>query len=199
MSIERSFNLFHNYYKQFLLGIAAVSIVGCSEPPPPAPETIPSTTAAISSSTPPKPEQALSQPADKPKQKLQDMVIRKLNPEKVQRGKIVYQTNCATCHGQNGESRPDWRKVGPDGKYPPPPLNGDAHTWHHSTETLTKTIREGSPPEIGNMPGWGDKLTDEEIDDVIVWITSIWPAEVYDIWYKEIERKDQEKKEHKLD
>ena len=49
------------------------------------------------------------------------------------------------------------------------------------------------------MPGWGDRLTDGEIDDVIVWITSIWPAEVYGIWYKEIERKHQEKKEHKLD
>jgi 4-hydroxythreonine-4-phosphate dehydrogenase len=42
-------------------------------------------------------------------------------------------------------------------------------------------------------------LTDGEIDEVIVWITSIWPAEVYGIWYKEIERKYQEKKEHKLD
>jgi mono/diheme cytochrome c family protein len=195
MNIEEPFNLFHIYYHHFLLGIAIVFIVGCSEPLPPVPKTTLAT--PISSSTTPKP--VLSQPADEPKQELQDTVMRKLDSEKVQRGKIVYQTNCANCHGQNGESRPDWRKQGPDGKYPPPPLNGSAHTWHHSTDTLTKTIREGSPPEIGNMPGWGDKLTDEEIDDVIVWITSIWPAEVYDIWYKEIERKNQEKKEHKLD
>ena len=194
MNIEKSFNLFHIYYHHFLLSIAVVFIMGCSEPLPPVPKTI---AAPISSSTTPEP--VLSQPADKPKQELQNMVIRKLDSEKVQRGKIVYQTNCATCHGQNGESRSDWRKQGADGKYPPPPLNGSAHTWHHSTDTLSKVIREGSPPGIGGMPAWGDKLTDGEIDDVIVWITSIWSAEIYDIWYKEIERKQQKKRQHKLD
>tara|TARA_Y100001934_G_C12337887_1_gene768582 strand:- start:109 stop:657 length:549 start_codon:yes stop_codon:yes gene_type:complete len=133
------------------------------------------------------------------KHALQDTVIRKLDAKKVKRGRIIYLANCAICHGKNGESKPGWRKRGADGKFPPPPLNGSAHTWHHSTTTLLKTIKEGSPPEIGNMPGWGNKLTDDEINDVIVWITSIWPDELYEIWYKEIERKDQKKKEHKLD
>ncbi len=196
MNIEKSFNLFHNYYHHFLPGIAAVFIVGCSEPLPPVPKTILATTPISSSTTP---EPVLSQPADEPKQELQDMVIRKLDSEKTRRGKIVYQTNCATCHGKNGESRPDWRKQGADGKYPPPPLNGSAHTWHHSTDTLSKIIREGSPPGIGGMPAWSDKLTDGEIDDVIVWITSIWSDEIYDIWYKEIERKQQKNRQHKLD
>ena len=195
MNIEKSFNLFHNYFHHFLLGIIAVFIVGCSEPRPPTPKTI--LAPPISSST--TPELVPSKPADEPKQELQDMVIRKLDSEKVRRGKIVYQTNCAICHGQNGESKPDWRKQGSDGKYPPPPLNGSAHTWHHSTDTLSKVIREGSPPGIGGMPAWGDKLTDEEIDDVIVWITSIWPDEIYNIWYKEIEQKQQKKRQHKLD
>tara|TARA_B100000686_G_scaffold132216_1_gene139146 strand:- start:91 stop:639 length:549 start_codon:yes stop_codon:yes gene_type:complete len=138
------------------------------------------------------------QSTNKIKQKPQEKIIRKLDIDKVKRGKIIYRANCANCHGQNGESKPGWRKRGVDGKYPAPPLNGNAHTWHHSTATLSKTIKEGSPPEIGNMPGWGDKLTDDEIDDVIVWITSIWPDELYAIWYKEIERKDQKKKEHKV-
>jgi len=195
MNIEKSFNLFHNNYQHFLLGIATLSIVGCSEPPPPVPKTMLAT--PISSSTPP--ETVLSQPADKPKQELQNMVIRKLDSEKIRRGKIIYQTNCATCHGQNGESSPGWRKQGADGKYPPPPLNGSAHTWHHSTDTLSKVIREGSPPGIGGMPAWGNKLTDEEIDDVIVWITSIWSDEIYNTWYKEIEQKQQKKRQHKLD
>lgn len=195
MNTEKYFNLFHNYYHHFLLGITAAFIVGCSEPRPPTPKTI--LAPPISSSTTPKP--VLSEPADEPKQELQDMVIRKLDSEKVRRGKTVYQTNCAICHGQNGESKPDWRKQGADGKYPPPPLNGSAHTWHHSTDTLSKVIREGSPPGIGGMPAWGDKLTDEEIDDVIVWITSIWSDEIYNIWYKEIEQKQQKKRQHKLD
>tara|TARA_Y100001936_G_scaffold94253_1_gene92763 strand:+ start:6788 stop:7336 length:549 start_codon:yes stop_codon:yes gene_type:complete len=129
----------------------------------------------------------------------QNIVIRKLDAEKVKRGKIIYRANCANCHGKNGESKPGWRKRGADGKYPPPPLNGSAHTWHHSTTTLYKTIKEGSPPEIGNMPAWGNKLTDNEINDVIVWITSIWPEDLYAIWYKEVERRNQKTKEHKLD
>ncbi len=48
-------------------------------------------------------------------------------------------------------------------------------------------IREGSPG--GGMPAWDGKLTNQQIDDVIVWIKSLWPDEVYDIWYKEIENK----------
>ena len=193
MNIEKSFNLIHTYYHHFLLGITTVFIVGCNEPPP----TAPKIATPISSSAPPKP--VVSKTVNKSEQELQDIVIRKLDPEKVRRGKIIYQANCSICHGQNGESKPDWRKQGADGKYPPPPLNGSAHTWHHSTDTLSKVIREGSPPGIGGMPAWGDKLTDEEIDDVIVWITSIWSAEIYDIWYKEIEQKQQKKRQHKLD
>ena len=172
MSVEKSFILSRIYYHPILLGIVAVFVVGCSESlPPPTPKTSLATSAPASSST--TPGAVSSKHADEPMQAPQNTVMRKLDSEKIRRGKIVYQTNCAVCHGKNGESTPDWRKQGADGKYPPPPLNGSAHTWHHSTDTLTKTIREGSPPEIGNMPGWGDKLTDEEIDDVIVWITSI--------------------------
>ena len=87
MNIEKSFNLFYIYYHHFLPGIAVVFIVGCSEPLPPVPKTTLAT--PIASSTTPEP--VLSQPADKPKQKLQDVVIvRKLDSGKVQRGKIVY-------------------------------------------------------------------------------------------------------------
>lgn len=183
-----------SYYYHFLLGITAIFISGCDEPPPPTPKTN-----LVSPATPLSATTKTVKNVEKQKKDTQDLVVRKLDSEKVQRGKIIYQSNCAVCHGKNGESKPDWRKQGADGKYPPPPLNGSAHTWHHSTDTLTKVIREGSPPGIGGMPAWGNKLTDQEIDDVIVWITSIWPDEIYDIWYKEIEQKQQKKRQHKLD
>ena len=117
------------------------------------------------------------------------MVERVFDENQIKRGETVYVANCVVCHGHNGEATPDWRKTGPDGKYPPPPLNGTAHTWHHSTEVLKKTILKGGPPEFGSMPAWEDKLTEQQVDDVIVWIKSLWPDEIYDVWYKNFEDK----------
>ena len=54
-------------------------------------------------------------------------------------------------------------------------------------------IRKGSPGG-GGMPPWDGKLTNQEIDDVIVWIKSLWPDDVYEVWYKEIEHKPQPNK-----
>jgi len=54
-------------------------------------------------------------------------------------------------------------------------------------------IRVGSHDGAGGMPAWDGRLTNQEIDDVIVWIKSLWPDEVYDIWYKEIEVKPEPK------
>jgi mono/diheme cytochrome c family protein len=187
--------LFLSHYRRhlLLLGVAPGFILGCSEPPPPVPKTIlapsrPLSTLSNTVSTPP--------PVAKPKQQTQTIEMRKLDPEKVKRGEVIYEANCATCHGPKGESTPGWKKQGADGKYPPPPLNGSAHTWHHSTETLEKMIREGSPSGMGGMPAWGDKLTDQEINDVTVWITSLWPDKEYNAWYQEIEQKHQKKKHH---
>ena len=115
------------------------------------------------------------------------MAQRNFDAAQIERGAIVYQANCVSCHGKNGEATPDWRKPGEDGKYPPPPLDGTAHAWHHSTEVLKKTILKGTPPEFGSMPAWEGKLTEQQVEDVIVWIKSLWPDEIYDIWYKNFE------------
>ena len=117
------------------------------------------------------------------------LVERNFDQEQIKRGESVYVANCIGCHGPNGEATPDWRKPGADGKYPPPPLDGTAHAWHHSTEVLKKTILKGTSPEIGSMPAWEGKLAEQQVDDVIVWIKSLWPDEIYDIWYKNFEDK----------
>ncbi|MDP1558433.1 MAG: cytochrome c [Nitrosomonas sp.] len=114
-------------------------------------------------------------------------VVRNLDAAQIERGEVVYLANCVNCHGQNGEATPDWRKTGEDGRYPPPPLNGTAHAWHHSTEVLKKTILKGGPPEFGSMPAWEGILTEQQVDDVIVWIKSLWPDEIYDVWYRNFE------------
>ncbi len=107
-----------------------------------------------------------------------------VTPAQLAQGKKIFQTNCARCHGKQAEGTPTWRERGPDGKLPPPPLNGTAHAWHHPTKILTEVIKNGSPGDMGNMPAFGDKLSNEDIRLIIEWIKSLWPKEAYDAWYE---------------
>lgn len=108
---------------------------------------------------------------------------RGLDPAQVARGEALYNAHCVACHGPRGRGLPgDWRKPGPDGRYPPPPLDDGAHAWHHPTEVLRKVIRKGSPPGMGNMPAWEGKLTGREIDELIVYIRSLWSDEIHARW-----------------
>lgn len=101
--------------------------------------------------------------------------------EQIAQGAQVYQTHCATCHGAKAEATPRWTKPEADGLYPPPPLNGTAHAWHHPFPILKKTINEGT---AGRMPAWQDKLSDQEVDAVIAWFQSLWPDEGYHLWQR---------------
>ena len=58
-------------------------------------------------------------------------------------GQGIFQSNCAVCHGADGEGQPDWHIKKPDGVLPAPPLNGDGHTWHHWDGTLYAYVSRG--------------------------------------------------------
>ena len=116
-------------------------------------------------------------------------VVRNFDPVQIERGRTIFQKNCAGCHGENAQGTTAWRKPLDNGRYPPPPLNGTAHAWHHSTEELKQFILKGGPPGEGRMPGWEGILQDREIDDVLVWIKSLWPDEIYHGWYTRIENR----------
>ena len=102
---------------------------------------------------------------------------------RVESGRQVYAASCAECHGARGEATVDWRRREPDGTFPPPPLNGTAHTWHHPFDVLARQIKFGAPGGEGKMPPFQGRLTDEEIIDVIAWIQSLWPDEIYAQWW----------------
>lgn len=98
-------------------------------------------------------------------------------------GKIVYSENCARCHGQYGQSIADnWKRPNPDGTFPPPPLNGTAHTWHHPFHVLMKTIDEGGAQIGGTMPAFGDQLSEEEKIAVIAYFQGWWDDKTYERW-----------------
>jgi protein-disulfide isomerase/mono/diheme cytochrome c family protein len=104
------------------------------------------------------------------------------NQADVDKGSSLFKQNCSSCHGANAEGTLDWKKTDSYGKYPPPPLNGTAHAWHHSTELLKKTIQEGGIKLGGSMPPFKDKLSDADMDAVIAYFQSKWPDDVYQKW-----------------
>lgn len=102
--------------------------------------------------------------------------------EQVGHGAAIFARNCAECHGTNGEAIPDWRTPTADGKYPPPPLDGTAHAWHHPLDMLRSTVRRGGAPVGGLMPPFGDKLAERDIDAAIAFFQDKWPDEIYRSW-----------------
>ena len=102
----------------------------------------------------------------------------------IERGKLAYQDNCASCHMVNLSGAEDWKGVDEDGHRKAPPLNGTGHTWHHDDKTLHAIIKYGLAKLVNNyegkMIGFGDKLSDKDIDSVLAYIKSYWPKDKYD-------------------
>ena len=107
---------------------------------------------------------------------------RNYDPQELQQGRQLYLEHCAVCHGANGENTANWQQRDESGKLLPPPLNGTAHTWHHSVPILFRTINEGTGQLGGSMPAWKEKLSEGQILLIINWITSLWPDEIYQAW-----------------
>lgn len=84
------------------------------------------------------------------------------DPERVESGQAVYATNCAACHGAQGEGL-----IGP---------NLTDGYWMHggSPQEIATAIRYGIPEK--GMPGW-DHLSPVAIEDVTGFILSIQGSE----------------------
>lgn len=102
--------------------------------------------------------------------------------EQVEQGGKLYQANCAVCHMADASGTADWKKPMADGNYPPPPLNGTAHAWHHPLNVLRRTVKLGGIPLGGTMPPFDDKLSTEQIDAIVAWIQTHWSDDIYAIW-----------------
>ena len=96
-------------------------------------------------------------------------------------GKIVYQQNCASCHGRYLEGQALWQL---DDRYAgrrAPAQDATGHTWQHSDDDLLYMTKNGRFPEapkdaVSYMPAFGTRLTDAQILDVLAYIKSSWPT-----------------------
>ena len=102
----------------------------------------------------------------------------------IARGKVVYESNCVSCHQVNLVGAENWKGLDEDGHRKAPPLNGTGHTWHHDDASLHNIIKYGLAKIVknyeGKMIGFGDKINDKQIDSVLSYIKSHWEDEIYE-------------------
>lgn len=115
--------------------------------------------------------------------------LRQYDENVLRLGDRVYLANCAVCHGYGGEGKPGWQQPGSDGKLLPPPLDGNGRVWRLSSSQMKQFVHQGSPDGRANMPAWQGKLSEQEIDGVVTWITSLWSDAVYLEWLTREERR----------
>ena len=101
----------------------------------------------------------------------------------IARGKILYESNCVSCHQVNLIGAENWKGLDEDGHTKAPPLNGKGHTWHHDDASLHNIIKYGLAKLVknyeGKMLGFEGNLKDKDIDSVLSYMKSFWPEDIY--------------------
>ena len=120
----------------------------------------------------------------------QALADHELDGRDIARGAVVYQENCAACHGVNLEGQPDWQVPNPDGTLPAPPHDVTGHTWHHDNALLFDYVRQGGQAALAargiadfksGMPAFDGVIADEDIWNVLAYIRSTWPERAQEI------------------
>jgi len=147
--------------KQLLLLFSIISLAGCSK------QSIDSNASGSGPAT------------------VQSNVERWYAAGQAEAGREVFSQNCAVCHGDQAQgTAADWREKLDDGSFPPPPLNGSAHAWHHPQEILLRVIDYGGESMGGKMPAFIDVLDQPEKLAAIAYFQSFWSDEIYEQWVK---------------
>lgn len=76
-------------------------------------------------------------------------------------GADLFEQKCAMCHGENGTGK---------GKVPALSL---AEVQQKSDADFKTAIEKGVKTDMGMMPGYGGKLTPEQIDELVKYVRSL--------------------------
>jgi mono/diheme cytochrome c family protein len=101
----------------------------------------------------------------------------------VSNGQDIYNKECASCHGVNLQGQASWKVRDSNGFLPAPPHDSSGHTWHHDDQLLFKLTKYGVQSIAGknyksNMPSFENRLTDQQIWNVLAYIKSEWPEDL---------------------
>jgi mono/diheme cytochrome c family protein len=98
-------------------------------------------------------------------------------------GVETFRENCAECHGDRAQGLVEnWRIKDIDGFFPPPPLDGSAHAWHHSQSVLLQVIDNGGEALGGKMPAFANVLSHSDKLAAIAYFQSLWSDEIFQQW-----------------
>ena len=78
-------------------------------------------------------------------------------------GQEVFEANCAQCHRSNGEGLPATF----------PALNKNAFVLGDPKPVIAAVLN-GLRGNLGRMPGWKDKLDDDQIAAVVTYLRQAW-------------------------
>ncbi len=98
----------------------------------------------------------------------------RISAKTISRGKRLFADNCQACHGIKGVGeRPNDPYAKDEYGFVAPPLNNDAHAWHHPDRQLVETILNGSDRNE-RMIAWKESLSRKEVEDIVTYIKSLW-------------------------
>ena len=106
------------------------------------------------------------------------------DPSVLRLGKEIYDANCASCHGVDGQGQPNWKTPDENGKRPAPPHDSSGHTWHHADSLLLEIIADGSSVPGSAMIGYKDLLSQEEMEASLAYIKTFWGEEEREFQHK---------------
>ena len=128
-----------------------------------------------------------SKEADKVAAPVPGPAVHQFDSASIARGARLFAEHCVVCHGPQAQGHPDWQTPSDGSFAAAPPLNGTGNDWKRSRTELAATIRNGVRRKSDNvdvMPAWKGRLGDQDAEDMLNWMQSLWPAEIYEAWTK---------------
>lgn len=107
----------------------------------------------------------------------------------IERGRLVYRRyGCAMCHGVDGKGGFTNQNAETDGKVPAVVYVAEGYTDRElrlrlldGTPTVGKADPKGPRPPY-RMPGWRGHMTDQEVDDLVLYLRSLYPKSAGEKW-----------------
>jgi len=115
----------------------------------------------------------------------QTLEDRRFNVNRIASGALLFQEHCAQCHGPEAQGHPDWQRAKQEGYVAAPPLDGTGPASLRSQAELVTVIKNGVKYKNEPvMPAWSGRVSDEQVEDVIIWFQALWPGDVYAKWQR---------------